>query len=270
MRLSTWIAAAAKATAWVGFYFLSQVAFATAPSSGAGTPINWAAVTQGGFASASSGAGAGFSPQSLNDGDHTGKTWAAGGGWKPYAKSKTPEWAQVMFDAAQTINTVTVYSLPDNYTSGTEPTDTQTFTKIGLTAFDVQVVKNGKWTTVASVTNNQLVKRVVTFKDATTIGVRIVCNSGPAGGIGIVEIEASGTATTSTMMTAATAAPSISSFSPTYGPVGQAVQINGSNFGSTAAANTVSFNGTVSTGVCCVAPAHITATVPSGRRARSQ
>lgn len=43
------------------------------------------------------------------------------------------------------------------------------------------------------------------------------------------------------------AAPSISSLSPTSGPVGQSVTINGSNFGSSQGSSTIKFNGTTAT-----------------------
>ena len=56
-----------------------------------------------------------------------------------------------------------------------EPTDEMTFTKYGLTDFDVQGRSSrGAWMTLASVTGNRLVKRTVTFAPFTTTAVRIV------------------------------------------------------------------------------------------------
>jgi hypothetical protein len=61
----------------------------------------------------------------------------------------------------------------DNYPAPLEPTDTMTFTKYGITAFEVQAWVNGAWTTVATVTGNNLVKRSVTFPTVTTDRIRI-------------------------------------------------------------------------------------------------
>jgi RHS repeat-associated protein len=56
--------------------------------------------------------------------------------------------------------------------------------------------------------------------------------------------------------------PSITSLSPTAGPVGTSVTITGSNFGSTQGSSTVKFNGTTAT-VSTWSASSITATVPS-------
>jgi len=58
-------------------------------------------------------------------------------------------------------------------------------------------------------------------------------------------------------------APSISSLSPTSGPVGQSVTINGSNFGSTQGSSTVKFNGTTASPTSW-SSTKIVAPVPSG------
>jgi hypothetical protein len=57
--------------------------------------------------------------------------------------------------------------------------------------------------------------------------------------------------------------PVITSFTPTSGPVGATVTINGTNFSATPANNTVSFNGTVAT-VTASTTTTITTTVPAG------
>jgi cell wall-associated protease len=62
----------------------------------------------------------------------------------------------------------------------------------------------------------------------------------------------------------ATAAPSLSSLSPTSGPVGTSVTIAGSNFGATQDASTVTFNGTTAANVTNWTTSAVTATVPGG------
>ena len=75
-----------------------------------------------------------------------------------------------------------------------EPTDEMTFTKYGLTDFDVQGRSSrGAWMTLASVTGNLLVKRTVTFAPFTTTAVRIVAKQSIDGTWSrITELEAWG------------------------------------------------------------------------------
>src|SRR6185295_13985558 len=69
-----------------------------------------------------------------------------------------------------------------------------------------------------------------------------------------------GTATSAGDFTVTASAPTITSFSPTSGPVGTAVTINGANF---SGATSVRFNGTAAS-FTVVSPTRIDATVPSG------
>lgn len=62
----------------------------------------------------------------------------------------------------------------------------------------------------------------------------------------------------------ASAAPSITSLSPTSGPVGTSVTITGSAFGTTQGNSTVKFNGTTATTITSWSATSIVATVPSG------
>src|SRR5207244_522840 len=71
-----------------------------------------------------------------------------------------------------------------------EPTDTMTFSNYGLTAFDVQVLNGSTWTTVASVSGNNNVKRSVNFAAVTTSAIRIVCNNALTSYSRVIEVEA--------------------------------------------------------------------------------
>ncbi|HEY8011755.1 MAG TPA: IPT/TIG domain-containing protein, partial [Rudaea sp.] len=157
----------------------------------ADTIVNWAASANGGVATVSSTASSkNYPASSLNDGDRTGITWGKGGGWQ--GKATSGDWAQIAFAATQTIETVSVYSLQDNYTHGIDPPESLTFTNLGLTAFDVQVFNGTNWVTVASIVGNNLVKRTVSFAPVATSAIRVVCNVGGTKGTAIVEIEAWG------------------------------------------------------------------------------
>lgn len=58
--------------------------------------------------------------------------------------------------------------------------------------------------------------------------------------------------------------PSITNLSPTSGPVGSLVTVTGTNFGSTQATSTLTFNGTIATTIMSWSPSSITTLVPNG------
>ncbi|MFT3792606.1 MAG: S8 family serine peptidase [Rudaea sp.] len=154
---------------------------------------NWAAAANDATASASSTYSANYPAAAAIDGDRLGANWSHGGGWNDANAGVFPDWLQVSFAASHVIDTVTVYTLQDNFPNPAEPDDTLTFSAYGLTAFDVQVWNGSAWATVASVTGNNLVKRKVGFAPVSTSAIRIVCNAGQAtaGAYSrIVEVEA--------------------------------------------------------------------------------
>src|SRR5204862_1008145 len=79
---------------------------------------------------------------------------------------------------------------------------------------------------------------------------------------GTVVVTVSGLASNSVPFTV-TVPPSISTLTPTSGPVGTAVTIAGANFGATPGTSTVAFNGTLATPTSWSA-ASLTVPVPSG------
>jgi YD repeat-containing protein len=86
----------------------------------------------------------------------------------------------------------------------------------------------------------------------------------PAGATtGNVVVTAAGGVASGGVSFTVTAAPSISSLSPTSGTVGSSVVLTGSNFGATQGNGTVTFNGTAAT-VSSWSNTSITATVPAG------
>jgi hypothetical protein len=155
---------------------------------------NFALAGNGGVASASSTYSAGYAPAGAVDGERAGVRWGNGGGWNDGTMQTTPDWLQVAFSGAKSIDRVVVYTVQDNYAAPIEPTDEMTFTKYGLTDFDVQARSSrGAWMTLASVTGNRLVKRTVTFAPITTTAVRIVAKKSIDGAWSrITEVEAWG------------------------------------------------------------------------------
>lgn len=164
---------------------LSQVV--NAPVNG----TNVALASNGGVASASSTYSSGFAPIQAIDNARSGAGWGTMGGWNDATATTFPDWLQVNFNGSRTIDHVVVYSVQDNYLAPVEPTDTMTFTRYGLTAFQVQGWNGSAWVALASVGGNNLVKRTVSFASYTTDRIRIsVTGSADGRWSRITEVEA--------------------------------------------------------------------------------
>jgi YD repeat-containing protein len=109
----------------------------------------------------------------------------------------------------------------------------------------------------------------VTFNGttATTIGtwsatsIKVAVPTGAT--TGNVVVNASGVSSNGVAFTVL-GTPSITSLSPTGGPVGSSVTITGTNFGATQGSSTVKFNGTTATTIGSWSTTSIVATVPAG------
>ena len=154
------------------------------------TSTNVALASLGGVATASSSYNASFGPGGTNDGETAGVEWGDDGGWNDGTVARWPDSLQIVFAGPQTINRVVVYTLQDNYASPSPPTDTMTFTRYGITDFQVQSWTGTAWSTRATVTGNNLVKRTVTFAPVTTDRIRILVNGSLQWYSRITEVEA--------------------------------------------------------------------------------
>jgi hypothetical protein len=85
--------------------------------------------------------------------------------------------------------------LQDNFPNPIEPTDTLTFAQYGVTAFNVQGWTGSAWTTLATISGNNLVKRAATFAPFTTTRIRVNVTSALMQYSRLVEVEAWGSAT---------------------------------------------------------------------------
>lgn len=170
---------------------LGAVSVSTAATITVGTiPVNVALASNGGVATASSTSG-GWQVASVNNGDRTA-TGGASGAWADATPGAYPDWVQVTFSAQKTIDEIDVFTFQDNFGALTSPTSTETFTKYGITAFDVQYWSGTAWVTVTggSITGNNLVWKKVTFPALTTDRIRLQINGSIDGYSRIVEIEA--------------------------------------------------------------------------------
>ena len=142
--------------------------------------INVALAANGGVATASSSYSATlYGPSNINNGDVVGGLWGkAGGGWNDATLNVFPDWAQITFDKSHYINQIDVVTLQDNFANQL-PVDTNTtFTKYGITAFDVQYWNGSAWINIQSITGNNKVWRQIVFAPIMTSKIRIMCNAG--------------------------------------------------------------------------------------------
>ena len=157
------------------------------------TTADVALASAGAMAIVSSTAGPAFPASSLIDGDRAGHNWGAGGGWRDADQNTYPDWAEIDLSGTSTIDHVVVYSIQDDPGSPVEPTDTTTFSLYGTTDFNVQVWNGSAWTTVGSVTGNNLVKRTVSFAPVATTMIRVNVTASLSGWTRLTEIEVFGT-----------------------------------------------------------------------------
>jgi parallel beta-helix repeat protein len=139
---------------------------------------NVARSTNGSTAVASSTVNANFPASGAIDGEHNGNTWGSGGGWNDGTRGVFPDNVQVNFNTNQTLREIDVYTLKDNFNSGSVVTDTTTFNSYGIRNFNVQYWTGSAWVDVpgGAVTGNTLVKRKFIFPDITTDKIRVVVN----------------------------------------------------------------------------------------------
>jgi len=154
------------------------------------TVTNVALASVGAVATASSQYSSAYPVSAVNNGDRKGAVWGAGGGWNDATANAYPDDVQIDFNGSKTIDRVVVYTLQDNYSSPVEPTDTLTFSAYGVTAFTVEGWNGSGWTVLGSVSNNNLVKRTVTFAPYSTNAIRIRVTQALAQFSRLVEVEA--------------------------------------------------------------------------------
>nr|MBA2502034.1 TIGR03790 family protein [Pyrinomonadaceae bacterium] len=124
--------------------------------------------------------------------DRTGRYWGGGGGWSDATPNAYPDWIEVAFARAETINEINIFTLQDDYNNPVEPTPDMTFSSYGITDFDVQYWNGAAWATLpgGQITGNNRVWRTITFPAVTTTHIRAVVNNSLDGYSRITEVEA--------------------------------------------------------------------------------
>lgn len=155
---------------------------------------NVALASNGAVATASSILAPNYGPSGAINGDRKGVSWGAGGGWNDGTPNASPDWIQIDFNGAKTIDEINVFSMQDNYTAPVEPTLAMTFGYWGLRAFEVQYWNGSAWVTVpnGSVTLNNKVWRQFLFTPITTTKIRVWITGALNGYSRVIEVEAWG------------------------------------------------------------------------------
>lgn len=165
----------------------------------AGGHVNVAAAANGASASASSfcnscnNDGISRPPSAAINGDRKGIGWnTGGGGWNDGTANSYPDWLQVDFAGSSTIEEIDLFSLQDNFSSPIEPFQGLTFSKYGVTSFQLQYWDGNSWATVpgGTISGNNQVWRKITFAPITTPRIRIYVTGSADEWSRIVEVEA--------------------------------------------------------------------------------
>jgi glucose/arabinose dehydrogenase len=154
--------------------------------------VNVAAAANGATAVGSSTHDVGFAASGAINGDRKGQGWGAGGGWNDATASAWPDWLEVDFAGAKTIDEVDVFSVQDNWSAPVEPTPTMTFTRFGVSDFTVQYWNGAQWVAVPGgiVSGNTLVWRQITFAAVTTTKIRVFITAAFDTWSRVTEVEA--------------------------------------------------------------------------------
>ncbi|MBV9926067.1 MAG: SBBP repeat-containing protein [Acidobacteria bacterium] len=154
--------------------------------------VNQALASGGATATASSSYSSNYPAASVINGDRRGLNWNSGGGWNDSTGGAYPDWVEVTFPSAKSLTEVDVFTLQDAPGAPLEPTEAMTFTKYGVTAFEVQYWDGGAWLPIpgASAIGNSKVWNRFTFPALTTTKIRLVVNGALADYSRLTEIEA--------------------------------------------------------------------------------
>ena len=164
-------------------------------TTGGSARVNVAAAAQGGIASESSSYNpAAYGAAAVINGDRSGAAYGGGGVWHDATSGGYPDWVEIAFAAASTIDEVAVFAVQDAWNAPSEPTPAMTWSRWGVNDFTVQYWTGMAWQVVPNgvVRNNTLVWRSITFAPLTTTRIRVLAERAADGWSRFTEIEAYG------------------------------------------------------------------------------
>ncbi|HEX6044228.1 MAG TPA: PKD domain-containing protein, partial [Pyrinomonadaceae bacterium] len=134
-----------------------------------------------------------FEPDNVIDGKKLG-AWdhCCNAAWSDDTPYQFPDWVELTLKSRTTIDWINVFTVQDKPDDSSEPSLNETFTKDGITDFDVQYWTGRVWKNVpgGSIRGNRNVWRKVTFPRITTDKIRVVVRNAMGPYSNIMEIEA--------------------------------------------------------------------------------
>ena len=134
-----------------------------------------------------------FDPENVIDGNDSGP-WdqCCNASWSDATPNTYPDWVEIKFRGRRAIDWINVFSPRDHPETSSDPTLNETFTKEGITDFDVQYWNGRVWKNVpgGAIRGNRNVWRKIVFPTITTSKIRVVVRKALSGYSRIMEIEA--------------------------------------------------------------------------------
>jgi hypothetical protein len=144
-------------------------------------PMNVALASNGATATASSQYNSTYPAAAAINGDRYHLMMADGryNLWNSAVGAQKPDWLEITFAGPKVINEISVITQQDDYANATDPTEATTFTRSGITSFEVQYLSGTSWVTVpgGSVTGNDKVWRRFSFPAITTPKIRVLVHA---------------------------------------------------------------------------------------------
>lgn len=125
------------------------------------------------------------------DGDRTGVNWGNSGGWNDNTIGYFPDSLEFTFNGTKSISEVDVFTIQDG--NPTTPTELMTFSRSGITAFDVEYWDGTSWKIIpgGSISGNNLVWRKITFIAVSTNKIRLIIRGSQSNDFSrLIEMEA--------------------------------------------------------------------------------
>ena len=132
-----------------------------------------------------------FPASAAIDGDRVGANWGTGGGWNDNTIGYFPDSLEFTFNGTKSISEVDIFTVQDG--NATTPTETLTFTKSGINAFDVEYWDGTSWKIIpgGSISGNNLVWRKITFAAIRTDKIRLIIRGSQSSDFSrLIELEA--------------------------------------------------------------------------------
>lgn len=134
-----------------------------------------------------------FEGENVIDGNQSGQ-WdqCCNAAWVDATPNTYPDWVEVKFPGSKAIDWINVFTVQDDPETSSDATLNETFTKNGITDFDVQYWNGRAWKNVpgGAIRGNRNVWRKIAFPTITTNKIRVFVRKALSGYSRIMEIEA--------------------------------------------------------------------------------